>query len=96
MLGVTVAADIYVLVLFSLTTAVAESECKGEGFSATALGITVAGERYLHARTLLFWEAPPRMRPSRVAQRRRHVVCFDFISATLLKRCGVVTKLANC
>jgi Kef-type K+ transport system membrane component KefB len=41
-LGITVLGDVFVLLLFTLTTTVAESQCKGEGFSIIALGITVA------------------------------------------------------
>lgn len=33
MLGVTVLCDVYVLLLFTLTSTITESECKGEGFS---------------------------------------------------------------
>lgn len=40
-LGVTVLGDVFVLMLFTITTTIAESECKGEGFSIAALGITV-------------------------------------------------------
>jgi hypothetical protein len=32
---------VYVLLMFTLTTTIAESECKGEGFSGAALGIMV-------------------------------------------------------
>lgn len=42
LLGVTVFCDVYVLLLFTLTSTVAESECKGEGFSVISLGITIA------------------------------------------------------
>ena len=41
-LGCTVMCDVVVLLLFTLTTTIAESECKGEGFSAIALGVMAA------------------------------------------------------
>jgi Kef-type K+ transport system membrane component KefB len=41
LLGVTVLCDVYVLMGFTLTTTIAESECKGEGFSVASLGIMV-------------------------------------------------------
>jgi len=37
-----VLCDVYVLILFTLTSTVAESECKGEGFSVISLGVMVA------------------------------------------------------
>jgi Kef-type K+ transport system membrane component KefB len=41
-LACTVMCDVVVLLLFTLTTTIAESECKGEGFSAISLGIMAA------------------------------------------------------
>ena len=41
LLGVTVLCDVYVLILFTLASTVAESECNGEGFSALSLGAMV-------------------------------------------------------
>jgi Kef-type K+ transport system membrane component KefB len=37
LLGITVLCDVFVIMVFTLTTTVAESECKGEGFSFPAL-----------------------------------------------------------
>ena len=37
LLGVTVLCDVYVLILFALSSSVAESECAGEGFTVIAL-----------------------------------------------------------
>jgi Kef-type K+ transport system membrane component KefB len=41
-LGITVLGDVFVLLLFTITTTLAESECKGEGLSGISLGITLA------------------------------------------------------
>jgi Kef-type K+ transport system membrane component KefB len=37
LLGITVLCDVFVIMVFTLTTTIAESECKGEGFSFPAL-----------------------------------------------------------
>lgn len=42
LLGITVLSDVFVLVGFTLTTSIAESECNGEGFSVSSMGLMVA------------------------------------------------------
>lgn len=42
LLGITVLCDVVVLLMFSFTTTIAETECKGDGFSITALAIMIS------------------------------------------------------